>query len=84
MHPEPEIIKASHKGSEKLKGKVAVISGGDSGIGRSVAVLFAREGADIAVLYLEEDQDAEITKQLIEKEGQQRWSHMFEQLKAYL
>ncbi|RIW61133.1 SDR family NAD(P)-dependent oxidoreductase, partial [Acinetobacter baumannii] len=71
MHPEPEIIKASHKGSEKLKGKVAVISGGDSGIGRSVAVLFAREGADIAVLYLEEDQDAEITKQLIEKEGQQ-------------
>ncbi len=41
MHPEPEIIKASHKGSEKLKGKVAVISGGDSGIGRSVAVLFA-------------------------------------------
>ncbi|WP_164133898.1 SDR family NAD(P)-dependent oxidoreductase, partial [Stenotrophomonas maltophilia] len=70
MHPEPEIIKASHKGSEKLKGKVAVISGGDSGIGRSVAVLFAREGADIAVLYLEEDQDAEITKQLIEKEGQ--------------
>lgn len=71
MHPEPEIIKASHKGSEKLKGKVAVISGGDSGIGRSVAVLFAREGADIAVLYLKEDQDAEITKQLIEKEGQQ-------------
>jgi len=70
MHPEPEIIKASHKGSEKLKGKVAVISGGDSGIGRSVAVLFAREGADIAVLYLEEDQDAEITKQLVEKEGQ--------------
>jgi NAD(P)-dependent dehydrogenase (short-subunit alcohol dehydrogenase family) len=70
MHPEPEIIKSSHKGSDKLKGKVAVISGGDSGIGRSVAVLFAREGADIAILYLEEDQDAEITKQLVEREGQ--------------
>lgn len=70
MHPEPEIIKSSHKGSDKLKDKVAVISGGDSGIGRSVAVLFAREGADIAILYLEEDKDAEITKQLVEREGQ--------------
>ena len=70
MHPEPEIIKSTHKGSDKLKDKVAVISGGDSGIGRSVAVLFAREGADIAILYLEEDQDAEITKQLVEREGQ--------------
>jgi NAD(P)-dependent dehydrogenase (short-subunit alcohol dehydrogenase family) len=70
MHPEPEIIKASHKGSEKLQGKIAVISGGDSGIGRSVAVLFAREGADVAILYLEEQQDAEITKQLVENEGQ--------------
>ncbi|MEB3862653.1 SDR family oxidoreductase [Acinetobacter sp. IK31] len=69
MHPEPEIIKASHKGSEKLQGKIAVISGGDSGIGRSVAVLFAREGADVAILYLEEQQDAEITKQLVENEG---------------
>lgn len=69
MHPEPEIIKSSHKGSDKLKDKVAVISGGDSGIGRSVAVLFAREGADIAILYLEEDEDAEITKQLVENEG---------------
>lgn len=70
MHPEPEIIKASHKGSKKLQGKIAVISGGDSGIGRSVAVLFAREGADVAILYLEEQQDAEITKQLVENEGQ--------------
>lgn len=70
MHPEPEIIKDTHQGSNKLKGKVALISGGDSGIGRSIAVLFAREGADIAIIYLEEQQDAEKTKQLVEKEGQ--------------
>ncbi|ENX41220.1 SDR family oxidoreductase [Acinetobacter sp. NIPH 2100] len=71
MHPEPEIIKSTHQGSNKLKAKVALISGGDSGIGRSIAVLFAREGADIAIIYLEEDQDAEKTKQLVEQEGQQ-------------
>lgn len=71
MHPEPEIIKATHQGSNKLKNKVALISGGDSGIGRSIAVLFAREGADVAVIYLEEQADAEKTKQLVEQEGQQ-------------
>lgn len=70
MHPEPEIIKKAHQGSNKLKDKVALISGGDSGIGRSIAVLFAREGADIAIIYLEEQEDAEKTKQLVEKEGQ--------------
>lgn len=70
MYPEPEIIKSSHTGSNKLKGKVALISGGDSGIGRSVAVLFAREGADVAIIYLEEQQDAEKTKALVEQEGQ--------------
>ena len=69
MTPEPEIIKASHRGSDKLKDKVALISGGDSGIGRSVAVLFAREGADVVIAYLEEDQDAQDTKTLVEKEG---------------
>jgi NAD(P)-dependent dehydrogenase (short-subunit alcohol dehydrogenase family) len=58
-----------YKGSEKLKGQVAIITGGDSGIGRSVSVLFAREGADIAIVYLEEDEDAEETKKLVEKEG---------------
>jgi NAD(P)-dependent dehydrogenase (short-subunit alcohol dehydrogenase family) len=58
-----------YKGSEKLKDKVALITGGDSGIGRSVAVLFAREGADIAVAYLTEDRDAEDTKRAVEKEG---------------
>jgi NAD(P)-dependent dehydrogenase (short-subunit alcohol dehydrogenase family) len=59
-----------YKGSEKLKDKVAIITGGDSGIGRSVAVLFAREGADVAVLHLEAEQkDAEDTKAAVEKEG---------------
>ena len=58
-----------YKGSEKLKDKVALVTGGDSGIGRSVAVLFAREGADIAVAYLTEDKDAEETKRAVEKEG---------------
>lgn len=59
-----------YKGSEKLKGKVALITGADSGIGRSVAVLFAREGADVAIAYLDEDEDAKLTKAAVEKEGQ--------------
>src|SRR4029450_1246744 len=58
-----------YKGSEKLLDKVALITGGDSGIGRAVAVLFAREGADIAVAYLNEHEDAEETKQAVENEG---------------
>jgi NAD(P)-dependent dehydrogenase (short-subunit alcohol dehydrogenase family) len=70
MHPEPEIIKPTYKGSEKLKDKVALITGGDSGIGRAVAVHFAKEGADVAIIYLEEDEDAEKTKQMVEQEGQ--------------
>lgn len=69
MDPEPEIIKDDYKGSDKLKGKVALITGGDSGIGHAVAVHFAREGADIAIVYLEEDEDAERTKDMVEKEG---------------
>jgi NAD(P)-dependent dehydrogenase (short-subunit alcohol dehydrogenase family) len=59
----------AYKGSEKLLDKVALVTGGDSGIGRAVAVLFAREGADIAVCYLNEHVDAEQTKQAVEKEG---------------
>lgn len=71
MVPEPEIIRDYYKGSEKLKGKIAFITGGDSGIGRSVAVHFAREGADVAIVYLEEDEDARRTKQMVEEEGRE-------------
>jgi NAD(P)-dependent dehydrogenase (short-subunit alcohol dehydrogenase family) len=71
MNPEPEIIRENYTGSGKLLGKIAFITGGDSGIGRSVAVHFAREGANIAIVYLKENKDAQKTKELIEKEGQQ-------------
>ncbi|KGO94327.1 SDR family oxidoreductase [Flavobacterium subsaxonicum] len=70
MNPEPEIIRAGYKGSDKLKGKIALITGGDSGIGRSAAVHFAREGAHVAIVYYDEHKDAEATKALVEKEGQ--------------
>lgn len=69
MKPKPEIIRKDYKGSDKLKGKTALITGGDSGIGRSVAVHFAREGADSAIIYLEEHEDAEETKKLVEAAG---------------
>lgn len=58
-----------YRGSEKLAGKVALITGGDSGIGRSVAVLFAREGADVVITHLEEETDARVTAAAVEKEG---------------
>lgn len=69
MQPTPEIIRDNYNGSGKLLNKVALITGGDSGIGRSVAVHFAREGANIAIVYLNENEDALETKKLVEKEN---------------
>ena len=71
LEPRPNYLAPLYKGAEKLKDKVALITGGDSGIGRAVAVLFAREGADVAFTYLkEEKRDADETKRAIEAEGQ--------------
>jgi len=70
MKPQP-VYDDNRPGSGKLKGKVAFITGGDSGIGRAVAILFAKEGADVAIGYLSEQHDAEITKQAVEAYGQQ-------------
>jgi NAD(P)-dependent dehydrogenase (short-subunit alcohol dehydrogenase family) len=69
MRREPVTIRESYRGSGKLEGKIALISGGDSGIGRAVAVHFAREGASCAIVYLEEDEDARKTAEWVEREG---------------
>lgn len=70
MKPRPRIIRDNYQGSAKLKDKVALITGGDSGIGRGVAVHFAREGADVAIMHLSEEQeDANETRLLVEQEG---------------
>lgn len=69
LNPAPMYEAPDYRGSGKLKDRVAVITGGDSGIGRSVAVLYAREGADVVIVYLNEHQDAEITKRAVEAEG---------------
>jgi NAD(P)-dependent dehydrogenase (short-subunit alcohol dehydrogenase family) len=69
MHPQADHGEKSYKGSNKLEERVALITGGDSGIGRAVAIAFAREGADLLLSYLSEDEDAESTKKLVRKEG---------------
>jgi len=71
VQPRPQYLGPEYKAAEKLAGKGAIITGGDSGIGRSVAVLYAREGADVAIVYLPEERvDAEETKRAVEEAGQ--------------
>ena len=69
MEMKPKFMAEQYKGSGKLEGMSAIVTGADSGIGRAVAVLFAREGADVAVMYLNEHEDAEETKRCVEAEG---------------
>lgn len=69
MRPEPQFIRESYRGSGKLEDKVAIITGGDSGIGRAVALHYAREGADSVLVYLDEERDAQDTSAMIEAEG---------------
>ena len=72
MDPQPIYIRDDYQGADKLKDKVAVITGGDSGIGRAVSVHYAREGANLAILYHpREEKDAQMTKELVEEEGRQ-------------
>lgn len=71
MDPVPDHGEQTYKGSGRLIGKRAVITGGDSGIGRAVAIAYAREGADVLIAYLEEDDDARDTARLVEEAGQQ-------------
>jgi NAD(P)-dependent dehydrogenase (short-subunit alcohol dehydrogenase family) len=69
MTPKPRAEDAQYRGSGKLQGKVALITGGDSGIGRAVAIMYAREGADVAIVYLDEHEDANETKRQVEQES---------------
>src|ERR671915_94311 len=69
MRPRPD-YEPRFRGSGRLEGKVAIVTGGDSGIGRAVSVLFAREGADVGIVYFNEGEDARETVRLVEREGQ--------------
>ena len=69
MRPRPRVEDPKHKGTGKLKGNVAIVTGGDSGIGRAVAIAYAREGADVVISYLSEDSDAEETAEWVRKAG---------------
>jgi len=69
MRPQPHFEGGERRGSGKLEGKVALITGGDSGIGRAVALAFAKEGADLAIIYLQEHDDAQTTRRLVEEQG---------------
>ncbi|MBA2652205.1 MAG: SDR family oxidoreductase [Tatlockia sp.] len=73
MHPKPVFLDPNYQGSSKLKGKIAVITGGDSGIGKAVACYFAKEGADIFIHYLNEHEDAKETQKIIEELGRKCW-----------
>lgn len=71
MNPRPDHGEDSYRGSGRLSGKKTIVTGGDSGIGRAVAIAFAREGADVLIAYLNEHDDAEATRKLVEAEGRQ-------------
>jgi NAD(P)-dependent dehydrogenase (short-subunit alcohol dehydrogenase family) len=71
MRPQPTYIEPDYQGSNKLRDKVAIITGGDSGIGRAVAIAYAKEGAHAVIVYLDEHEDAEKTRKLVEESGRQ-------------